>query len=113
MFCVLCNCPAAGDVAPRLARALVERRLAACVNLLPGVRSIYAWQGEVCDEAEITLLIKTSAAQMTALREAIVELHPYDVPEVVALPVDAAASLPAYLNWVQASCGEKDSAEQS
>lgn len=104
MLCVLCNCPAAGEVAASLARTLVERRLAACVNLLPGVRSIYAWQGEICDDAEVTLLIKTSATRMAALRAAICELHPYELPEVVALPVDTAQSLAAYLQWVRASC---------
>lgn len=103
MIVVLCNAPP--DQAPRLARALVEEGLAACVNLLPGVRSIYRWQGEVHDEAETTLLVKTAASRAADLRARLAELHPYEVPEIVVLPVDEAASDPRYLAWVR-SCTE-------
>ena len=74
------------DEGRRLARALVERRLAACVNVVPGVRSVYVWQGEVCDEAEVLLVAKTRRERACDLARAIRELHSYDVPEIVALP---------------------------
>ncbi len=96
---VLCTFPS-DDVAARIARVLVESRLAACVNIVPGARSIYAWQGEVCDETEVVALMKTTADRFDALRRELVELHPYDCPEVIALAVDAGHA--AYLDWVVA-----------
>jgi periplasmic divalent cation tolerance protein len=87
-----------GASAQALARALVERRLAACVNLLPAVQSIYRWQGAVEEAAEVTLLIKTTAARYAELEQAIRALHPYELPEVIAVPV--CAGLPAYLGWI-------------
>ena len=84
--------------AQKLARALVEQRLAACVNMLPAVQSVYRWNGAVEEAAEVTLLIKTTTARYAALEEAIRSLHPYDLPEVIALPVSA--GLPAYLAWI-------------
>jgi periplasmic divalent cation tolerance protein len=95
---VLCNCPP--DEALPLARALVEQRLAACVNLVPGVRSVYRWEGCICDEPETTLLIKTASERVEAVREGILALHPYRVPEIVVLRVDGTASHSAYLEWV-------------
>ncbi|HEX3764252.1 MAG TPA: divalent-cation tolerance protein CutA [Kofleriaceae bacterium] len=89
-----------GETAARIARALVDDRLAACVNLLPTVRSIYRWQGEVCDEAETLAVIKTTAERFSALAAKIAELHPYQVPEVVALPL--ADGHPPYLAWLAA-----------
>lgn len=97
---VLVTAPSA-DEAAKLARALVEERLAACGNVLPGLRSIYRWEGAVQDEAEALLILKTPADRFEALRARVVELHPYDVPEVLALPV-AAGHLP-YLDWLRAS----------
>lgn len=93
----LCTAPSA-EVAAELARGLVEATLAACVNIVPGVRSIYRWKGEVQDDGEVLLIIKTSAERFDAMRDWLVEAHPYDVPEVLALPVDAGAD--AYLAWV-------------
>jgi periplasmic divalent cation tolerance protein len=87
------------DSARRIARELVERRLAACVNMLPGVQSVYRWQGGIEEEGEITLLIKTTASRYAELEAAIRSLHPYQLPEVIALPI--AAGLPAYLDWVR------------
>jgi periplasmic divalent cation tolerance protein len=84
--------------APRLARALVEREVAACVNIVPQIRSIYTWDGKVEDGTESLLIIKTARARFDALREAVVGLHSYQVPEVIALPV-VAASAP-YRDWV-------------
>ena len=86
------------DTAARLARALVEESLAACVNVIPAVRSIYAWHGAVQDEQEVLLIAKTSAARAAACRERLVALHPYEVPEVVALRL--ADGHDAYLRWI-------------
>lgn len=85
--------------APPLARALVDRGLAACVNVIPTVRSIYRWQGQVEDEGEALLLVKTTRGTFDRLAAAITELHSYDVPEVLAVPV--AAGSPAYLGWLR------------
>lgn len=87
------------DSARRIARELVERRLAACVNMLPGVQSVYRWQGAIEEEGEITLLIKTTATRYAELEAALRSLHPYQLPEVIALPI--ANGLPAYLDWVR------------
>jgi periplasmic divalent cation tolerance protein len=94
---VLTNCPDA-DVADRLARALVEGKLAACVNQLPAVSSTYRWQGAVERAVEVPLLIKTTQERLPEVQEAIRTLHPYEVPEIIAIPV--VAGLPAYLRWV-------------
>ncbi len=82
-----------------LARALVERRLAACANLLPGVRSVYRWKGRVEEARETLLVLKTTAARVPALHAAVRELHPYEIPEGIALPV--AAAIAAYAGWVR------------
>ena len=84
--------------ARQLGRALVERRLAACVNILPAVESVYRWRDAVEEASEVTLLIKTTAARYAELEEAIRALHPYELPELIALPVSA--GLPAYLQWI-------------
>jgi periplasmic divalent cation tolerance protein len=84
--------------ATRIARNLVERRLAACVNVLPGVRSLYHWQGKVEEDAELLLVIKTTEAAVEALKTAVAEIHPYDVPELVVLPIENGAA--SYLDWI-------------
>ncbi|WP_374343081.1 divalent-cation tolerance protein CutA [Azonexus sp.] len=94
---ILTNCPDE-DCAGTIALAVVEARLAACVNILPRVQSIYRWQGAVESASEIPLLIKSTAANYAALEAKIRELHPYELPEIVAL--DVARGLPDYLNWV-------------
>ena len=93
----LSTCPDA-ETAARIARTLVEERLAACVNRLPGVASTYRWQGEIHEDAEVLLVIKTTRERFAALRERLVELHPYELPELVA--VEIAEGLPAYLDWL-------------
>ncbi|MDD5296222.1 MAG: divalent-cation tolerance protein CutA [Rhodocyclaceae bacterium] len=87
-------------VARSLARALVDNRLAACVNILSPCRSIYRWQGKREEATEVPLLIKTTAAAYPALEEAIRAGHPYELPEILALPIQA--GLPGYLAWVGA-----------
>jgi periplasmic divalent cation tolerance protein len=86
-----------------IARELVERRLAACVNIVPGVSSIYRWRGEVEHNAEVQLVIKTSAERFEALREAFVKLHTYELPELIALEVKAGHA--PYLAWLEESLG--------
>lgn len=100
MRVILCTCPPAD--AERIARGLVERG-AACVNILPGVRSIYAWQGKLCDDAESLLVVKAAAERVDALRAALPELHPYELPEWVVLPTDETLTSPAYRDWVRAA----------
>lgn len=97
---VLCNAPA--DRAEEIARRVVERRLAACVNVVPGVVSLYTWKGTVERDQESTLLIKTRVARVDALTEAIRDIHPYDVPEVIAVPVLPGLGEPSYREWVLA-----------
>ena len=89
--------------AAELARALVEERLAACGNVVPGVRSIYRWEGKVEDEAEALLVLKTTRARFEALRDRVLALHPYQVPEVLALRVEAGSE--RYLAWVAGEVG--------
>lgn len=86
------------DSAGRLAHALIERRLAACVNILAPCRSVYRWQGKTEDAEEVPMLIKTSRERYAALEAAIREAHPYELPEIIAVPL--AAGFPAYLDWV-------------
>ena len=97
---VLCTFPDV-EQAREIAAALVERRLAACVNLLPGVESIYCWEGKVERAGEVLGVIKTT--RYPELEAALKELHPYEVPEILALPV--AAGLAGYLKWLGESCG--------
>ena len=96
---VLVTAPDA-DTAARIARALVEEGLIACANLVPGIRSIYRWQGRVADEAEVLLVLKTRAGCCGAVAARVKALHPYELPEVVALPVVDGSE--AYLDWVVA-----------
>ena len=100
---VLTTCGNAAD-AGALARALVERRLAACVNAVSHVASTYRWKGEVLEDQETLLIIKTTAARLAALEQAIRELSKYEVPEVIALPVRAGGA--DYLAWVAESVAE-------
>jgi len=86
------------DVATTLARTLVGERLAACVNVVPGVRSIYRWEGSVQDDAEVVLVIKSHRNRSQALAARIKDLHPYELPEVLVLPVSG-GSVP-YLDWI-------------
>ena len=93
----LCTCPDE-PTAQRLAHGLVDQRLAACVNILPGIESVYRWDGTVKSDAEILLLIKTTAERWDALEALIREQHPYELPEIVGIPVTR--GLAPYLDWI-------------
>jgi periplasmic divalent cation tolerance protein len=89
------------SVGQDIASALLDRRLCACVNILPSVTSLYVWEGEVCRDTEVLLLIKTVESHFDALAEVVREHHPYDVPEIVATPIVQGSS--DYLGWIEAS----------
>jgi periplasmic divalent cation tolerance protein len=89
-------------VARRLASDLVKQHVAACVNILPGVKSVFRWKGQVEHAAEHLLIIKTRRSRFSAVQRAILKLHPYDVPEVIALPITAGYA--PYLHWIRRSC---------
>jgi periplasmic divalent cation tolerance protein len=83
----------------KIARTLVARKLAACVNLVPGVRSVYRWKGEVKDDKELLLVVKTREHHLAHLVQAVKELHSYTVPETIALPIVGGSE--AYLKWLR------------
>ena len=87
------------DDAVRVVRALIEERLIACGNLLPGARSLYRWEGRIADEPEVVVLMKTRKQDWAALLSRLHELHQYQTPECLALPVDSGA--PRYLEWLE------------
>jgi periplasmic divalent cation tolerance protein len=87
------------DEAVALIRTLLERRLIACGTVLPGARSLYRWNDKIADEQEVVILLKTRAARLESLEVAFGELHPYRVPELLALPVSA--GLGKYLDWIE------------
>jgi len=97
---VLVTCPNRRR-AETLGRTLVEEGLAACANVIPGLTSIYRWQGKLCRDPEVLVLLKTRRSRFPALAKRVREIHPYSVPEVIALRV--AAGFPAYLAWVAES----------
>ena len=87
------------DDAARVARILVEERLIACANLLPGARSLYRWKGEIADEREVVVLMKTRKQDWPVLMSRLYELHPYETPECVAVRI--AAGAPRYMAWLE------------
>lgn len=104
-FLLVFTTTAIRDEAREIARALVERRLAGCVQIGGPIESVYRWQGNVETAAEWTCLVKTTAAQYPAVEQAIRELHSYDTPEIVAVPIQAGSE--QYLEWLRAeSAGE-------
>jgi periplasmic divalent cation tolerance protein len=88
-------------LAAQIAEALIAQELVACANILPGIRSLYRWEGEVCDDPEVLVIFKTLEGKVPLVTERIQALHPYDCPEVVSIAVDGGS--PAYLAWVGAS----------
>jgi periplasmic divalent cation tolerance protein len=101
VFLVYSTCADAAAAA-RIARTLVEERLAACVSLQSGNRSVYRWEGELQEDSEQLLMIKTSADRLATLTERLAAIHPYELPEIVAGPVTA--GLTGYLDWVVGEC---------
>jgi periplasmic divalent cation tolerance protein len=97
---LLCTCPTR-EAASAIATALIEERLAACVNQLPGVKSLYRWEGRVEDDDELMLLIKTTASQYPAVEAMIRSLHPYEVPEIIGIPLTIGSD--AYFDWIRNS----------
>jgi len=97
---IYCTCSDLA-MAERIAEALVADRLAACVNIVPGITSIYRWQGEVQHDSELLLLIKTRSERYPALEARIRELHSYEVPEIIAVPLQRGSE--SYLAWLDAS----------
>ena len=95
------------DDAARVVRVLVEERLVACGNLLPGVRSLYRWEGKIADQAEVMVLMKTRKQDWTALMSRLHELHPYRTPECIAVRI--ASGAPAYLAWLEAALAPEES----
>ncbi len=91
------------DEAARIARSLVEARLAACVNIIGNIRSIYSWQGKIEDEAEVLMTVKTQRSLFNALSEKVRELHSYSVPEIIAVPIVEGSA--DYLNWLKEVTG--------
>jgi periplasmic divalent cation tolerance protein len=97
---------ASEEVAHKIARHLVERRAAACVNIVPHITSIYRWQGHVEEAREWLLIVKTTAAAFGQVSHAIAELHSYEVPECVCLPIEDGS--PAYLEWIAESVSAEE-----
>jgi len=102
-FSLILSTASSKDEAQDIARALVERRLVACVNILGPVDSIYRWKGQVEESQEFLMLIKTQADRFESVREAIRGLTSYDTPEVIQIPIED--GLPAYLHWISESIG--------
>jgi periplasmic divalent cation tolerance protein len=99
---VLTTAPNA-EVADRIGETLVEERLVACVNVVPGVRSIFRWKGAVSRETEVLMILKTTTENLAAVSRRVVELHPYEVPEVITF--DVSTGHEPYLDWVRAEVG--------
>ena len=92
------------EEAARIAASLVEEKLAACVNIIRNIRSIYSWKGKVCDDAEVLMIVKTQRSLFNSLKGRVKELHSYEVPEIIALPiVDGSED---YLKWIRESTGK-------
>ncbi|HET7675380.1 MAG TPA: divalent-cation tolerance protein CutA [Gammaproteobacteria bacterium] len=101
---ILSTCPDAAS-AERIARALVEERLAACVNCVPGLRSFYRWQEQIQADAEVLLVIKSAADRFEAVEALVRKLHPYELPELIAVPLTTGSA--PYLAWLRAEIGER------
>jgi periplasmic divalent cation tolerance protein len=100
---VVFSTASSAEEAEKIARGLVGERLAACVNVVPAIRSFYRWQGKIEDSAEFLLVIKSSRAHFEALRTSLEKLHSYEVPEVIAMAVVEGA--PNYLKWMDSELG--------
>lgn len=107
--CVVMVSAPSEEVAVDLARVALEERLAACVNVIGGVRSLFWWDGQIQEAREVLLFLKTRVDRVDALRSRVVSHHPYEVPEFVVLPI--AEGLEAYLGWIRAETAPRDDPE--
>lgn len=98
---IFCTCPSDNAVAKNLAEQLVSQRLAACVNIMPNVQSVYTWQGKIAHDHENLLIIKSRRSLYSEIEAKIKALHPYELPEIIMVTLDA--GLPDYLNWINQS----------
>ena len=96
--CVVLVTAPTPEKAAEIARTLVLEKLAACGNVVPGIRSIYQWEGRICDDAEALLILKVPAKRVQELSDRVVALHPYDLPEVVALRIEGGNE--KYIDWI-------------
>ena len=103
-FRVVLSTAGSEEEGARLANSLVERKLCACVNLVPGVRSFYRWEGAVQDDAEVLLIMKTTREKLQALTDHLTEIHGYEVPEVLAITLEEGSA--SYLEWLAESCAD-------
>ncbi len=103
-FRVVLSTAGSGEEGARIAESLVEHNLCACVNLVPGVRSFYRWEGAIQDDTEVLLIIKTTKEKLPALADYLAEKHSYEVPEVMAIAIDKGNS--SYLDWLARSCAD-------
>ena len=103
LLVVYCTCPDQAT-AEHIAETVIDERLAACVNLVPGLTSIYRWQGQIQRDTEMLLIMKTGNMAYPRLETRLRELHPYEVPEIIALPIQSGSA--AYLNWIADNIGE-------
>jgi periplasmic divalent cation tolerance protein len=101
---VLNTCPDQ-ETGEKIAKILVEEQLAACVNIVPGITSIYQWQGKIEQDPEVLLIIKTQAERYKVLEERIKQAHPYELPEVISVTIED--GLEAYLKWIDRNTGIK------
>ena len=100
-YCVVLVTAPKLTVARKLARSILKNRLAACANLVPGAESHYWWEGKICRDVEILMVMKTSRAKLTALEKFVLAEHPYNTPEFLVLPIDSGSR--RYLKWVEES----------
>ena len=97
---VLNTCPDR-DVAESISQQLVKQKLAACINIVPGLTSVYEWQGQIQTDSEVLLLIKTQTSRYAELEQQLLSLHPYELPEIITVSIDS--GYPPYLNWLNSS----------
>ena len=103
-FRVVLSTAGSEEEGARIAKSLVKQKLCACVNLVPGIRSFYRWEGAIQDDAEVLLIIKTTNGKLQALSDHLAELHSYDVPEMLAIAVEEGSA--PYLDWLAESCAD-------
>lgn len=103
-FRVVLSTAGSEEEGARIAKSLLERKLCACVNLVPKIRSLYRWEGAIQDDAEILLIMKTTRENLQPLSDYLAEIHSYDVPEVLAIAVEEGSA--SYLEWLAESCAD-------